>query len=333
MSGRMSLLLVLAVPLCGWGATNKLLAAEGKEHNRCSQHRFGQFSDWSSPVNLGPSINTEYSEFHSAISADQLSLFFSSDRPGGFGGNDLWVTQRANTDDDWEPAQNLGPKFNTSLHEACLTLSPDEHWLFFCSNGHGGFGSFDLFAAFREDISDNLGWGEPFNLGEGVNSEFEDDDPTLFVDPETGVLTMHFVSARPGGPGDLDIYTSTLGDDGTFGRAVLVPELSSKLRDAHPTISRDGLEIFLASNRPGTFGFIDLWVSNRPTTHDVWSTPVNLGPMVNTPDNERAPYLSADGRTLFFTSDRPGGFGGNDFYMTTRTLCEDNDTSGDDYPL
>ena len=49
---------------------------------------------------------------------------------------------------------------------------------------------------------------------------FEDDDPTLFVDPETAVLTMYFVSARPGGPGDLVVYTSTLGDEGTFGPAV-----------------------------------------------------------------------------------------------------------------
>src|SRR5260370_38257235 len=146
---RMSLL--LGVSLCISGATNKLLAAEEKEHNRCRQHRCGRFSDWSRPVNLGPSINTQYSEFHMAISADELSLFFSSDRPGGLGGNDLWVAQRARVADDWEPAQNLGPRFSTSLHEACLALSPEGHWLFFCSNGHGGFGRFDMCAAFRTD--------------------------------------------------------------------------------------------------------------------------------------------------------------------------------------
>jgi WD40-like Beta Propeller Repeat len=70
-----------------------------------------QFSAWSAPVNLGPSINTEFSEFHSAISADGLTLFFASDRTGGFGSdgtNDLWVAQRRNRNADWEPAQNLG---------------------------------------------------------------------------------------------------------------------------------------------------------------------------------------------------------------------------------
>jgi uncharacterized membrane protein len=289
----------------------------------------GPFSAWSEPVNLGPSINTQYSEFHSAISEDELTIFFSSDRPGGFGRNDLWVAERPSRDDDWGPAQNLGPKFNTSLNEACPALSPDGHWLFFCSNGRGGFGSFDIFASFRRDTNDNFGWEDPVNLGRGVNSEFEDDDPTLFVNEETGVVTMYFASARPEGLGDLDIYMSMLGDDGAFGPAVLVPELSSAQRDAHPTVRRDGLEIFFASNRPGSVSGLDLWVSTRPTTHDAWSTPVNLGPTVNTIANERAPYLSADGQRLYFTSDRPGGFGGNDFYVITRTRLCDDDEKGD----
>ena len=127
---------------------------------------------------------------------------------------------------------------------------------------------------------------------------------------------MYFASNRPG-LGDWDIYVSTLGDDGVFGDAVLVPELSSPSRDAHPTITCDGLEIFLASNREGSYGGIDLWVSTRSTTSDTWSTPVNLGPTINTIDDERAPYLSADGRKLYFTSNRPGGFGLDDFYVTT----------------
>jgi hypothetical protein len=319
-------LLVLALPL--------LLATPAEtqkfDGGGCRRHheKMGPFSDWSEPVNLGPSINTEFDEFHMAISQNELSLFFAGDRPGTLGGYDLWVAGRPSRDDDWGPARNLGPKLNTPLNEAGPLLSPDEHWLLFCSNGHGGFGMTDIFASFRKDTSDNFGWEEPINLGEGVNSEFGDCDPTLFIDTETGVVTLYFASTRPG-LGDWDIYQSTLGSDGTFGPAVLVPELSSPQRDAHPTIRCDGLEIFLASNRPGTLGMIDLWVSTRTTTHDAWSTPVNLGSTINTPDNERAPYLSADGQTLFFTSDRPGGFGGNDFYMTTRTrLCDDDNDGG-----
>ena len=281
-----------------------------------------QFSGWSAPVNLGPSINTQFSEFHSAISADGLSLFFASDRPGGFGGNDLWVTQRPNRNSDWGQAQNLGPSFNTPLDEASLELSPDGHWLFFASDGLEGGHTFQIYAAFRNNTSDNLGWEQPFNIGKGVNTPFDNADPTSFIDPETGVLTLYFARLnRPRNSGDWDIYASTMNKDGTFSSAVLVPELSSPYRDTHPTIRRDGLEIFLSSNRPGSFdGSIDLWVSTRPTTHDVWSTPVNLGPTINTPSQDRAPYLSDDGETLLFTSDRPGGFGDNDFYMVTRKI-------------
>ncbi|HXN21498.1 MAG TPA: hypothetical protein VOA41_01995 [Candidatus Dormibacteraeota bacterium] len=298
----------------------KVDTAGHRHHNE----KMGPFSAWSEPVNLGPSINTPDSEFHSSISEDELAIFFAAARPGGFGGNDLYVAERHSRDDDWGPAQNLGPKFNTNLSEGGPLLSPDEHWLLFCSNGHGGFGDFDIFAVFRKDTSDNFGWGELINLGEGVNSPFGDCDPTLFVDTETRVITMYFASTRPG-LGDWDIYHSTLGDDGAFGPAILVPELSSPQRDAHPTIRRDGLEIFLASNRPGSIGGIDLWVSTRPTIHDAWSTPLNLGPTVNTLDDERAPYLSADGERLYFTSNRPGCCGGNDFYVITRKRLCDND--------
>jgi Tol biopolymer transport system component len=284
----------------------------------CDLAKAQQFSEWSAPVNLGPSINTEFDEFHSAISADGLSLFFASDRPGGFGGYDLWVAQRPNRNSDWGPAQNLGPNFNTAVDETSLELSPDGHWLFFSSNGlEGGF-HFQIYAAFRNDTSDNLGWEQPFNIGKEVNTPFDNGDPTIFIDPETGVLTLYFARLnRPTKLGDFDIYTSTMNKDGTFSKAVLVPELSSPYRDTHPTIRRDGLEIFISSNRPGTLGVIDLWVSTRPTTHDAWSTPVNLGPTINTPNQERAPYLSDDGETLLFTSNRSGN---DDFYMVTRKI-------------
>ncbi len=90
---QMTLACFWTVSLCSLLATHSAAYASEPEHNRCRQRRFGEFSDWSTPVNLGPSINTQYSEFHMAISVDELSLFFSSDRPGGLGGNDLIKSQ------------------------------------------------------------------------------------------------------------------------------------------------------------------------------------------------------------------------------------------------
>jgi len=97
-----------------------------------------------------------------------------------------------------------------------------------------------------------------------------------------------------------------------------VAELNTPHRETRPKVRRDGLEILFTSDRPGSLGGVDLWTSTRPTTSDNWSTPINLGPTVNTEFNDRAPYLSDDGLSLIFVSDRPGGFSGNDLYVSTR---------------
>ncbi len=163
------------------------------------------------------------------------------------------------------------------------------------------------------------------NLGSGVNSPAVERSPAHFEDDETGTITLYFSSTWPGGMPFENIYASMLQPDETYGPAVLVPELSSAFRDMVPAIRRDGLEMFLASNRPGTFGGADLWVSTRPSTSDPWSTPANLGAVVNsavvigTTGLDFRPALSFDGTALYFHSDRPGGFGGFDLYVTTRT--------------
>jgi len=77
--------------------------------------------------------------------------------------------------------------------------------------------------------------------------------------------------------------------------------------------------VFLSSGRPGGIGNGDLWTSTRATARDAWSTPVNLGPRINTASNEIGPARSLDGTALYFQSDRPGGHGGNDLYVITRT--------------
>src|SRR5260370_38451549 len=81
---KISIAFLLAVLLSSLVVADRLGFAQEKEHNRCRQHRFGPFSDWSEPVNLGPVVNSAFNDQHPAISADGLSLYISSDRPGGF---------------------------------------------------------------------------------------------------------------------------------------------------------------------------------------------------------------------------------------------------------
>jgi hypothetical protein len=219
-----------------------------------SQHPFGasvassRFSDWSAPVNLGPPINTPFGDVGPAISKDGVSLYLFSNRPGGFGGFDLWVSERGSSDAPWAPPVNLGPLINTPASEQDPALSRDGHWLFFVSDRpRGGFGATDIWASWRPHTHDNFGWQTPVNLGPGVNSPFADVGPAYFADDETGTPKLFFASGRPGGVGASDIYVSELTAGGTFGPAALVPELSSPSRDLRPAIRHDGLEIFLWS--------------------------------------------------------------------------------------
>jgi len=279
------------------------------------------YSDWSTPVNLGPIVNSAGDDNRPAISKDGLSLIVSTNRPGGFGNLDLWVSQRASVDDPWGPLQNMGPSINSDSGESAPTFSPDGHRLYFHSAKTGGCGAIDLYVARRHDKRDDLDWEPAENLGCIVNSIYDDAGPTIFEDD--GITTLLFTSSRPGGPGNFDIYQTTrVGDDGEFGPATLVSELSAPFRDTRTTISRDHLELIMSSDatgRPGGIGGQDLWVATRATVSDPWSTPANLGPTVNTTAFDGAAALSFDGETLYFFSNRAGGSGGNDIWMTTRT--------------
>lgn len=283
-----------------------------------------KYSDWSAPINLGPAVNSAFNDQQPSISKDGLSLYFTSNRPGGLGGFDMRVSQRAIVDDPWGAPVNLGPTLNTASNEGNPAFSRDEHLMFFQSDRPGGLGGVDIWVSRREHTHDDFDWQPPVNLGAGVNSAAGDNAPSYFENDETGAPQLYFASNRPGGFGGLDIYMSEQAADGSFGPAVLVTELSSAGGDSRPSIRHDGLEIFLQSDRAGTTGVLDLWVATRESTLDAWSTPVNLGNTINTTFLEQNPYLSSDGMTLFFASDRPGGFGGPDLYMTTRTKLRGN---------
>lgn len=290
----------------------------------CTTSASGQnFSAWSEGVNLGPTVNTSSTDGCPFISKSGLSLYFASNRPGGHGGLDIYVSQRDSIYDPWETPENLGPEINGPGNEICPTLSVDGHRLFFVSDRPGGCGGQDLYVARRKNKRDDFGWTPPENLGCTVNSTANDFTPTLFEDDATGQGVLYFSSNRSGGPGGVDIYASSMDADGAFGLPLLVTELSTPSTDERPNVRKDGLEMFFDSNRPGSVGSTDLWVSTRENTSAPWSSPVNLGAPVNTGSMEGRPSLSFDGTSLYFMSDRSGGAGGIDLYVATRTKLPD----------
>ncbi|MBL4655798.1 MAG: tetratricopeptide repeat protein [Bacteroidia bacterium] len=158
---------------------------------------------WQNPEKLGKhspttDINSEYSEKYACISPDENTIYFTSDRPGGFGGTDLYKIQKLPTG-EWGLALNLGDKLNTVFDESAPFMHFDGTSFFFCSNGHNSIGGFDIFTT---TLNKNKEWDEPINIGYPINSTNDDIDFVLTPDKGTG----YFASIRPGGFGGLDIY-------------------------------------------------------------------------------------------------------------------------------
>jgi len=218
--------------------------------------RTSKDDDWTQPVNLGPTINSSAWYHDASISADKLSLLFGSNRSGGYGGDDLWITKRATINDAWGTPENLGSTINSSNNEMDPALSADGLQLYFCSqNRPGGYGSFDIFVSTRASLNDD--WEPPVNLGPPINTSYADYSPNMSADG----LTLFFCSERPDGYGDADLWVTrrpTTNDD--WGEPInLGPTVNSLDWEGDPDLSSDGTVLLLTSDRPGGYGSWDAW--------------------------------------------------------------------------
>ena len=176
---------------------------------------------WGKPINLGYPVNTEAWESQPSISSDGRTLYFCSNRAGGMGGSDLWMTVR-NDAGVWSKPVNLGPNINTPGNENSPFIHPDQETLYFSSDTRPGLGGMDLFVARREGRNQ---WSEAVNLGYPINTYA--DEATLSVD-RTG-KTAYFASGKLGGQGGLDIYSFELYE---AARPNLVSFMKGMVRDA-----------------------------------------------------------------------------------------------------
>lgn len=282
------------------------------------------FGDWSAPVNAesipgtSSELNTNWNEAYPIQSPDGLSLYMISERDGFTGATrnvDIWVASRASTDDPWGAPENLGMPVNSSANESSPTPVPG-HGLFFVSTRADSCGGDDIyFTRFKNGV-----WEEPQNVGCQINSTAGESSPSWFED-ESGHGILYFSTNRVGGL--QDIYFSI-----DFGPAQPAPGLNTIFNDFRPNVRKDGLEIVFDSNRDGFTGAarnFDIWTSSRETTADDWSTPTNLGPLINSTANDARPTLSRDGLTMYFGSLRAGGDGASDIYITTREKLKGNE--------
>jgi outer membrane protein OmpA-like peptidoglycan-associated protein len=158
---------------------------------------------WSSPENLGR-INTDSWDSGPSFSPDKRDLYFSSSRPGGYGGNDIYVTHRL-ASGRWSEPENLGPEVNTVGDEGYPFMHADNQTLYFTSNGHLGYGGDDLFMIKKKGNK----WDKAVNLGYPINTIENEGSLSVAADGKTA----YYASDRSDSRGGLDIYTFELRED------------------------------------------------------------------------------------------------------------------------
>lgn len=264
-------------------------------------------------LNAGNSINTENFEGFPMILPDGLTMYFSSDRSGGLGDLDIYVTHRTTMKDAWEDPIQLNSSINSVASDHSVTISSDGHYMYFTSEKEGGFGDADLYMSYRKDIYDDFGWGEANNLGEFVNTDSLEACPLFHQ--ENGETHLYYVSSRDKGLGGMDLYYSSWDKEkNQFQKPIWLKDVSSPSEDMH----FEPVKGLIWSDRSGGIGQSDIWIATFDSSEKKWKEPTCLKYPINTEHREGMPSVTHDFSQLYFHSNRPGGIGSYDIYVAVR---------------
>ena len=222
---------------------------------------------WGPPVNLGPAINTASNELCPTLSIDGHRLYFVSDRAGGFGGQDLYVSRRRNKRDDfgWQTPVNLGASVNSVDNDFTPTLFEDEGTaqvtLYFSSDRPGGPGLVDIYASTAID-AETFDWAV---LVAELSTGAIDERPNVRRDG----LEIFFDSNRPGSIGSTDLWFATREStaDSWSPPVNLGPGVNTASAETRPAVSFDGTVLYFGSSRPGGSGGSDIHATTRVRLH------------------------------------------------------------------
>lgn len=256
------------------------------------------------PKPVGDSINTKWSEYFPSLTADGEVLIFTR---RDFESDENFYRSESNKGIWSRPEPLTG--VNTPDNEGAQAISPDGSWLIFTGCNRMGDGSQGACDLYWSQLRKN-GWTKPVPFSSIINSPDWDAQPTIGADNKTVIFT----SNRPGSRGSMDLWQTTRGADGKWGKPDnLGPTINTPGKDHTPFLHPDGQTLFFASDSLPGMGGSDIFFSRRQPD-GAWGTPQNLGYPINTKGEEGMLVVSLDGRTAYFASDRPGGRGGLDIY-------------------
>ncbi|MEO6883074.1 MAG: hypothetical protein ABI199_03515 [Bacteroidia bacterium] len=270
--------------------------------------------------NLGASINTDASEYAPVVSADESVLMFTYRGPRSTGGlenpklksdtiageyyEDVFVSQKVG--DTWLAPTGIGDHINTKGHDASIAISADGQTLFTYRSTPSDNG--DIYVSHLNGTE----WSIPKRLGPNINTKYWEGSCSLSADGQT----LYFASERPGGFGGRDIYMSKIQANGEWGPATnLGPNINTPYNDDAPYIHPDGVTLFFSSEGHNSMGGSDIFYSTLKDS--TWSPAINIGYPVNSTEDDRYYVLSADGSRGYFSSNRQGGYGQQDIYVVS----------------
>lgn len=294
---------------------NQMYAAANREIVACEEAK-RQIANPKSYVitNVGPVINGPENDFSPVLSIDESSMFFTSRRLRPDSTNsriidpetqefkeDVYVSFK-DAENQWTTPELLN--LNSDEHDATISVSPDGQLLFIYRDSLGDGQIF-----YSRLIGET--WSDPAKLGSDINTKFWETHATISAD---GNL-LFFVSNRPGGYGGRDIYKCVKLPNGEWSRALNVgPIINTPLDEDSPFLTADGKTMYFASKGHTTMGDFDLF-SAKLGADGEWTKPENMGYPLNTVDNDIFFQPMADGRRAYYSSEKDGGYGKKDIYL------------------
>ena len=255
-------------------------------------------------TNIGAPINTEAAEYVPVVSSDeQVMVFTYMGRKSKGGFEDVFSSEKKKNG-EWAAPTPLGENINGFDHDACIALSPDGQTLFIYKDTRDKKGEIYYSTINGRD------WDTPKPLLGEVNTNHWEGSASISTDGKT----LFFTSDKPDGLGGRDIYKATLINDSIWGNIEnLGPTINTRYNDDAPFFHPDGRTLVFSSEGHNSMGGYDIFHAQLQKD-GTWSAPINIGFPINSPDRDTYYVLSADGKTGYFSSGRPGGNGLQDIY-------------------
>ena len=264
------------------------------------------------PQNMGKNINSTSSEYLPTLTIDESQLIFTVLRPRDNrtkcftckDEEDFYMSTKV--DGEWTKRRAMR-YINTSYNEGAQSISPDGRYLIFTGcEREDGKGSCDLYWSKR--IGEK--WSKPKNFGSPVNTRYWESQPAFGADGKT----IYFTSNRPGGIGNMDLWQTTMIEEGVFSEPVNLGQPINTMRDEmSPFIHADGVTLYFVSEGHRGMGGQDIFFS-RLKKDDTWGEPINIGYPINTEKHDAGLFINGKGDIAYFSSNKKGGYGGTDLY-------------------